>query len=231
MVRKNRAIGYSPAGSRSGVRWLATAGVVTIAVGLLGASFAIGRGTAPAPTTVEKPGATVLKNGVPVPDRHSAAGAATAAANFQIAGFLVATGTLDSRLASDVLLATDADDTARAVLTAPTASRDQLRQERTTFAPLSIAVNEYRAAHATVQVWGVSATSSRSVPQPGGTETWGRSTIRMTWAASQWRVRGQEYDRGPWPVRSDKRLTDSEGDFAFRFGELTQHGWTYVPEP
>lgn len=230
MVRKIRAIGYSPARFSDRTRWMVTAGAVIVALGLLGASFALGRGTAPAPA-VPKSNASVFRNGVPIPARHTLAGAATAAANFQIAGFRVATGTMDSQVASDVLLATDADDSARSVLAASTVDADQLRQERTTFAPLSIVVDKYRMTGATVQVWGVSATSSQTMPQPGGTETWGRSTIRLVWTRSQWRVRSQEYDRGPWPVRSDERLTDSEGDFGFRFGELTQHGWTYVPEP
>lgn len=230
MVRKIRAVGYSPAGLSNRTRWIVAAGAGIVALGLLGASFALGRGTAPA-TAVPQSGASALRNGVPVPDRHTPAGATTAAANFQIAGFRVATGTMNSQVASDVLLATDADDSARSVLAAPTVDADQLKQERTTFAPLSIVVDEYRVASALVQVWGVSATSSRTTPQPGGTETWGRSTVRLIWTGSQWRVRSQEYDRGPWPVRSDERLTDSDGDFGFRFGELTQHGWTYVPEP
>jgi hypothetical protein len=230
VVRKIRAIGYSPTGPHSRRRWVAIAGLVAISLGLLGASFAIGRGTAPAAMTSAGSSAPVFRNGVPVPNRHTLAGAATTAANFQIAGFRVATGTLDAQHARDGLLANDADDDARAVLAAPTTSTDQLRQERTTFAPLSIVVVEYDHTTAVVQVWGVSTASSRTTPQPGGTETWGRSTVRLAWAGSQWRVHGQEYDRGPWPVRSDERLTDSEGDFSFRFGELTQHGWTYVPE-
>lgn len=230
MVRKIRSIGYSPTGSHSCRRWVAVAGIVLVALGLAGASFAIGRSTAPAAATTAGSSAPELRNGVPVPHRHTPAGAATAAANFQIAGFRVSTGTLDAQLARDVLLANDADEDARAVLAAPTTSVDQLQQERTTFAPLSIVVTEYHHNTAVVQVWGVSTTSSRTTPQPGGTETWGRSTIRLAWTGSQWRVRGQEYRRGPWPVRSDERLTDSEGDFGFRFGELTQHGWTYVPE-
>lgn len=230
MVRKIRAIGYSPTGAHSRRRWVAVAGIVAVSLGLAGASFAIGRSTAPAVATTTGASAPALRNGVPVPNRRTPAGAATAAANFQIAGFRVAMGTLDSELAGDVLLASDADDDARAVLAAPTISTDQLQQERTTFAPLSIVVAEYDNAIAVVQVWGVATTSSRTTSQPGGTETWGRSTIRLTWARSQWRVRGQEYERGPWPVRSDERLTDSEGNFGFRFGELTQHGWTYVPE-
>jgi hypothetical protein len=230
VVRKIRAIGYSPTGSHHRRRWIVIAGLVAVSLGLLGASFAIGRSTAPAAATTAGSSAPALRNGVPVPNRHTPAGAATAAANFQIAGFRVATGTLDPLQAGDVLLANDADDDARAVLAAPTASTGQLREERTTFAPLSIVVSEYHHTTAVVQVWGVSTTSSRTTPQPGGTETWGRSTVRLAWAGSQWRVRSQEYDRGPWPVRSDVRLTDSEGDFSFRFDELTQHGWTYVPE-
>lgn len=231
MVRKIRAVSYSPTGSHSGFRWMAVAGVVTVAFGLLGGGFAIGRSTAPAGVTTAESNASPLRDGVPVPDRRTRAGAATAAANFQIAGFRVATGTLDSQVARDVLLAPDAEDAARAVLAEPTASADQLVQERTTFAPLSIVVDEYDATDATVQVWGVSTTSSRTTPEPGGTETWGRSTVRLSWAGSQWRVRGQEYDRGPWPARSDERLTESEDHFGFRFSELTQHGWSYVPEP
>lgn len=172
-----------------------------------------------------------MRSGVPVPARRTPAGAATAAANFQIAGFRVASGTLEPDAAADVLLTTDAESSARSVLAAPTAADEQLRQERTTYAPLSVVVTEWSAARATVMVWGVSVTSSRRVPQPTGAMTWGRSTMTLIWSGAQWRIQRLEYDRGPWPARSDARLAEADGDFAFRFDELTQHGWSHVPEP
>jgi hypothetical protein len=230
VVRKNKTVGYSPTGSHHRLRWVAgTAGVV-VALGLLAVSFAAGRSSVAAPAEVMQSTAAPLRNGVPVPDRHSAAGAATAAANFQIAGFLVASGSLASEAAADVFLAADADDGARSVLAEPSTNAEQLSQERTSYAPLSLVVQDYSRSRATVLVWGVSATSSRVTPKPGGTETWGRVSVRLVWTGSQWRIEGQEYERGPWPVRSDERLTQSEGDFGFRFGELSGHGWTYVAE-
>jgi hypothetical protein len=232
VVRKNTlTVGYSPPGSHRRLRWIAGAVGVIVAFGLLAGSFALGRATAPASESVRAVAGSAVQHGIPTPDRRTPAGAATAAANFQIAGFRVNAGTLDPSAAAEVLLSGDADESARAVLAAPTADREQLRQTRSSFAPLSIVVSEYADSGATVQVWGVSTTSSRVTPQPGGTETWGRVTVTLTWAGSQWRVRTQDYERGPWPVRSDERLTEADGDFGFRFQELTQQGWTYVPEP
>jgi hypothetical protein len=202
-----------------------------VAFGLLAGSFALGRGTAPASESVRAVAGSAVQHGIPTPDRQTPAGAATAAANFQIAGFRVSAGTLDPNTAAEVLLAGDADESARAVLAAPTADTEQLRQTRSSFAPLSTVVSDYKSSRATVQVWGVSTTSSQVTPQPGGTETWGRVTVDLMWVGSQWRVRSQDYERGPWPVRSDERLTEAAGDFGFRFQELTQQGWTYVPEP
>jgi hypothetical protein len=232
VVRKNTlTVGYSPPGSHRRLRWIVGAVGVIVAFGLLAGSFALGRATTPASESVRQVAGSALQNGIPTPDRRTPAGAATAAANFQIAGFRVNAGTLDPAAATNVLLADDANESARAVLATPTADLEQLRQTRSSFAPLSIVVSEYADSGATVQVWGVSTTSSRVTPQPGGTETWGRVTVTLTWVGAQWRVRAQDYERGPWPVRSDERLTDSAGDFEFRFQELTQQGWTYVPEP
>ncbi|MFL6125481.1 hypothetical protein [Actinophytocola sp.] len=231
-MRKNTiTVGYSPPGSHRRLRWIAATVGVIVAVGLLAGSFVVGRATAPGAESVRPVAGSALRHGIPVPDRHTPAGAATAAANFQIAGFRVNAGTLDASTAVAVLLSDDADESARAVLATPTTDVEQLRQTRSSFAPLSTVVTGYDSSRATVQVWGVSTTSSRVRPQPGGTETWGRSTVELTWAGSQWRVRTQDYERGPWPVRSDERLTDADGDFSFRFRELTQQGWSYVPEP
>lgn len=231
VVRKNITVGYNPPGSHTRLRWIAVAVGLTVTIGLLAGSFALGRATtSEANSPANAPAEPLMHQGVPVPDRHTPAGAATAAANFQIAGFRVSAGTLDAKAVSDVLLAPDVERGARTVLSAPTADPAQLRQVRTSFAPLSTVVVDYHPVRATVQVWGVSATSSQLTPQPNGTETWGRSTISMTWDGSQWRVRNQEYSRGPWPVRSDERLADADGEFGFRFSELLQHGWSYVPE-
>jgi hypothetical protein len=205
------------------------AGVI-VAIGLLATSFAVGRSSVADPAVVPQANTAPLRDGIPIPNRHSAAGAATAAANFQIAGFLVSSGSLPPGTAADVFLASNADDAARSVLAAPSASTEQLSQERTSYAPLSLVIEDYNGTDATVLVWGVSATSSRVVPEPGGTQTWGRVSVRLIWTEAQWRVVSQEYERGPWPVRSDERLAETEDDFGFRFGELSAHRWTYVPE-
>jgi hypothetical protein len=230
VVRKNKTVGYSPAGSHRRLRWLVVAAGLIVAIGLLATSFAVGRGSVATPAVVPQANAAPLRDGIPIPNRHSAAGAATAAANFQIAGFLVSSGSLPPEAAAEVFLAGNADDAARSVLAAPSTSAEQLSQERTSYAPLSLVIEDYKGTEATVLVWGVSATSSRVVPEPGGTETWGRVSVRLIWTEAQWRVVSQEYERGPWPVRSDERLAETEDDFGFRFGELSAHRWTYVPE-
>lgn len=230
MVRKNRAVGYSPAGSHQSLRWTVVVVAVAVAIGLLAATFVVGRGSVTVSEARPQASGTQLRDGVPVPNRHTAAGAATAAANFQIAGFLVASGTLSPATAADVFLSAEADDATRSVLAAPATSTEQLSQERTSYAPLSLVIEDYNDHAATVLVWGVSTTSSRRAPNVGGTETWGRVSVRLVWSGTQWRVVGQEYERGPWPVRSDVRLTQSDGDFGFRFGELSGHGWTYVSD-
>jgi hypothetical protein len=231
VVRKNRTVGYHPPGSHRRMRRIVGAAGVLIALALLAVSFAAGRGSVS--TTRQAPAHTAmpLDRGVPIPDRHSPAGAASAAANFQIAGFQVAAGSLAATPAAQILLAANADGGARAVLADPTASTDEQRRERTSYAPLSLSIKDYTAHRATVLVWGVATISVKAEPVPGGTETWGRVSIRLVWDGSQWRVQSQDYERGPWPVRADVRLAEAEGDFAFRFDELTQYGWIYVPEP
>ncbi|MGB3439497.1 MAG: hypothetical protein WBA97_12165 [Actinophytocola sp.] len=201
-----------------------------VAIGLTATSFAVGRSSVATPAAVPQATAAPLRDGIPISNRHSPAGAATAAANFQTAGFLVSSGSLPPDTAADVFLASNADTAARSVLTAPSATTEQLSQERTSYAPLSLVVEDYRGTEATVLVWGVSATSSRVVPEPGGTQTWGRVSVRLIWTEAQWQVVSQEYERGPWPVRSDERLAETQDDFGFRFGELSAHRWTYVPE-
>lgn len=231
-MRKNRTTGYSPTNSHLRFRRIVTGVAAVVIIGLVAGAFALGRAsTGETDTPQAQPVAARMENGIPVPTRHSAAGAATAAINFQIAGFRVAAGTMDGSAAASTLLASDADEGACQVLEAPTADDDQLAATRTTFAPLSIVVVAYAEERAEIQVWGVAATSSQANPVPGGMATWGRSTITVVWDGRQWRVDTVSYERGPWPVRADERLVDSEGDFGFRFRELTDTGWTYVPEP
>lgn len=231
-MRKNRTTGYSPTDSHLRFRRIVV-GVAAVAVaGLLAGAFVLGRASSAGSDTAQPPPAAArMENGVPVPSRHSVAGAATAAINFQIAGFRVAAGTVDGTAAASTLLASDAGESARQMLEPPTAGQDQLAATRTTFAPLSTVVVAYTRDRAEIQVWGVAATSSQANPVPGGMATWGRSTITVVWDGHQWRVDTLSYERGPWPVRADERLVDSEGDFGFRFRELTDTGWSYVPEP
>ena len=231
MARKNKTSGYSPTNSHLRFRWIVTTAAAAVVLGLLAGAFALGRATtAEADTPRPDPTAVRMENGVPLPTRHSVEGAATAAINFQVAGFRVAAGTVDGDAAAVTLLASDADDSTRQVLDAPTVDRDQLDANRTTFAPLSTVVISYAQERAEIQVWGVAATSSQTTPVPGGMASWGRSTITVVWDGRQWRVSRLTYERGPWPAHSDQRLADSTGDFAFRFTELRQQGWSYVPE-
>jgi hypothetical protein len=231
-MARNKTVGYSPTAAPARSRWLLGGIGLVLITAVLGGVFLLGRATA-TDAGAAPAGATGIpaRAGIPVPDRHSVAGAATAAANFQIAGFRVSSGTLDPTAAAQALLAPDADASARQVLAAPIGEAAQLAKTRTTFAPVSTVVTSYTPQRAVIQVWGVAASSSQATPQPGGTETWGRATITLTWDGAQWRVVDQRYSRGPWPVRSDQRLTDAEGDFGFRFTELSPPGWSYVPEP
>lgn len=229
MVR-NTTVGYTPAG-RGRRPGIVTIALVVLALALLSGAFWLGRATAPATASSTAEGGLSIREGVPVPDRHSEAGAATAAADFQIAGFRVEAGTLNPAAAAAVLLAPNATTDAQQVLAAPTAPAAQLSKARTSYAPLSLVVRSYSATRAAVQVWGVAATSSQITPQPGGTEDWGSSTVSLTWTGGQWRVTDQSFSEGPWPAPSDQRLATASGDFSFRFSELSQDGWTYVPEP
>jgi hypothetical protein len=231
-MARNKTVGYSPTFAPGRSRRLLVGIAVVLVTGALGGMFLLGRVTA-APAGAVTAGASGIpaRAGVPVPDRHTVAGSATAAQNFQIAGFRVNAGTLDANAAAEVLLAADASASARQVLAAPTADAGQLAKTRTTFAPVSTVVAAYAPERSVIQVWGVSASSSQTIPQPGGTETWGRSTITMVWDGAQWRVSDQSYSRGPCPARSDQRFADADGDFGFRFTELAEAGWSYVPEP
>lgn len=226
---RTTTVDYTPA-SGSGRRWLFIGLATLIVLAALAAAFLTGRATAPAPGDPNDD-ALVLRDGVPVPTRHSVAGALTAAANYQRAGFAVSAGRLDPARAAAVMLAADATDTAKQVLAAPTAPADELSKTRSTYGELSVVPQSYQADRAVVQVWGVAATSSQLTPQPAGTEDWGRAVVTLTWDGSQWRVADQKFLTGPWPARSTTRMTEADGDFSFRFSEHQQTGWSYVPEP
>jgi hypothetical protein len=230
MARHNTTVGYTPTRSARRRPLLAAVLVVGMLV-LIGAAFLLGRVTASAPTAAANPaGGLPMRDGIPVPGRHSVAGAATAAGDYQVAGFRVSAGTLDPAAAVAVLLAPQATSAAQQVLAAPTAPAAQLAKARTSYAPLSLVVRDYTAGKAVVQVWGVAATSTQVTPQPAGTEDWGSSTVSLAWDGSQWRVTDQQFSDGPWPAPADQRLAASSGDFSFRYSELIQDGWTYVPE-
>ncbi|MGW5049740.1 hypothetical protein [Actinokineospora sp. NPDC004072] len=169
-----------------------------------------------------------MSNGVPVPGRHSLAGAATAAQNFQIAGFAVSSGALNGEAAATELLAAHADTQARHVLAAPVEQTESLH---TRYAPVAAVVVSYTTEAAEVLVWGVAATSEVSGGRPAGIENWGRSTVTLVWEEDRWRVQSQRFEPGPWPVPADARLVEPAGDFGFRAQELRQPGWSYVAEP
>ncbi|GAA3791568.1 hypothetical protein [Amycolatopsis tucumanensis] len=227
-MKRVKTVGYSAA--RAGRGWVLLVAVIVgfVVVGVV-EYVVINHVMSPEPRTAAGGGDVPGGTGVPVSQRRTPAGAASAAQNFQIAGFRVAAGTLDSRHAVAALLDPGATPTAAAVLAAPTQPQDQLARQRLTYAPLSTVVEAFDPDRAQVSVWGVAAQSSRMAPQPGGTEDWGRSTITLRWDGAQWRVTDQRFESGPWPVRSEDRLTDADGDFAFRFRESVQ-GWAYVPD-
>lgn len=229
-MARTKTVGYNRVSPPR--RWLAVMLGLALAALLLGGAFWAGYSTAPkgGVAGAEKQTAMPVRDGVPVPARHSPAGAVTAAQNFQIAGFRVAAGTLEADVAAHVLLEAEPAPAARQILTAPSGSREQLAQRRSTFAPVSGVVRSYQPGRAVVLVWGVAAASSKLTPSPAGTEDWGSATVTLAWSGDQWRVVDQTFDPGPWPVRSDQRHGQSQGDFGFRFQESEQ-GWAYVPEP
>ena len=230
-MARTKTVGYTAVGLRR--RWiLTTVAVVVVMVAIGGAEYALLRllGTgAPAATAPGGGTPARLRDGIPVPDRRSPPGAATAAINYQIAGFRVAAATLDATSATDHLLDPQASAAAQDVLRAPTRPRNELAQQRSSFAALSSAVQTYTPTRAVVLVWGVAAASSQITPQPAGTEDWGRSTVTLTWDGAQWRVTDQHYQEGPWPIPTDNRMATTDGDFSFRFTEIDP-GWTYVPD-
>lgn len=228
---RNMITGYTPTIGRGRHRAAIATIAIVVAIGLIIGAFFVGRSTAPTAAPGGSQGTLPMRAGIPIPSRHSAAGAATAAADYQIAGFRVSAGTLDPNAAASVLLAADASDTAKEVLAAPTTPTDQLSQARTSYAPLSLVMESYNATRAVVQVWGVAASSTQITPRPAGTEDWGRATVTLIWDVGQWRVTDQHFAVGPWPARDVDRMADSDGDFSFRYGELTADGWSYVPEP
>lgn len=220
-MNRNRVIGYTPTGANRRM-FLAGCAALVASTG----TFVLGRTTAPEPSVVGTPGGLPLRHGVPVPDRRSIAGAATAAQNFQIAGFRTSMGTLDPGRAAEVLLSHRADEQARQVLASP----DPGMSARTAYAPVSTVVLTYSLEQAEMLVWGVAATSAAD-GEPKGIESWGRATVGLVWEGEQWRVLSQRFEPGPWPARADARFAEPAGDFAFRVGELRQSGWSYVPEP
>lgn len=223
---------YTPVSGTNHRRAVVISTALIIAIGLIVGAFWLGRSTAQTRTDARNnQGGLPMHSGIPIPGRHSIAGAATAAANYQIAGFKVAAGTLDSMTAAGLLLAPNASDSARQVLAPPSAPASQLAKARTSYAPLSLVVQTYNGSHAVVQVWGVAANSSQITPQPAGTEDWGRANVTLVWTGARWCVTDQHYTAGPWPARDIDRMADSDGDFAFRYSELTSTGWSYVSEP
>lgn len=231
-MSRSTTVGYTPAIGLSRRRGFATTITVFVALTLLVGVFMLGRVTVPAAVgSTAASGDTPMHGGVPIPNRHSIAGAATAAADYQIAGFRVSAGALDPTLAAAVLLAPNANDAAKQVLAASTTGPDQLSKARTSYAPLSLVMQSYNASQAVVQVWGVATSSTLVTPQPAGTEDWSRSTVTMMWNGTQWRVTDQHFAAGPWPARDTDRMVSADGDFSFRYNELAQGGWSYVPEP
>lgn len=219
-------VGYTPVPARGRARRL---GIALCAAGAaLAGAFILGRVTVPGstastPTPVGAPSLT-LRDGVPVPNRNTQSGAATAAADFQTAGFRVLAGTVAAGPAQALLLGSDATPAARQVLAAPGTGSEP--QTRSSYAPLSLTVRTWRPEAAQVGVWGVQTTSS-----PGhNTADWGTSVVSLRWEQGQWRVVDQTFISGPWPIRSDDRMATASGDWSFRTNELAG-GWTYVPEP
>jgi hypothetical protein len=230
-MARNRTVGYTPSALTQRFPWIGFSVAMALVVGVGVGMFFTGRATAPVNAETTRAAASMsVQGGVPVPDRHTAAGAATAAENFLIAEFRVSSGTLDAAAAVSVLLSPQASDSARQALAAPTGSTNELAKVRTAFAALSAVVRTYNDDRATVDVWGVAATSAQVNPTPTGTEDWGSSTVTLDWDGAQWRVRDQRFSAGPWPARADQRLATADGDFGFRFSELPQHGWAYVAE-
>lgn len=214
---------YTPA--REPRRWVLGTAVIVAVTAASATAFVLGRATAGSDADADAAATPTTRNAIPVPDRRTQAGAATAAITYQIAGFRVSTGTLDAAAAADVLLAPQASDSAHAVLAPVPAAVPG----RTTYAPLSAGVREYTPDSAEVELWGVVASSSLTGAQPQGTENWGRIVVTLAWDGAQWRVSDHVYSSGPWPVPADARQSESDGDFSFRAKELTQ-GWAYVPE-
>lgn len=199
---------------------------LTVAAALI-AGLAIGRALGSDATSVVQVGVP-MRDGMPIPDRRTVEGAVMAAQNFLVAGVKVGSGELDADRAADVLLAADADSAAKTVL-APLATPSA--GGRVSYAPLSAVVKGFSPDRAEVQVWGVIASSSTSLPATiSAIEDWGRAEVVLVWDDDQWRVRSQQFDQGPWPARSDQRMATTDGDFSFRANESTQ-GWVYVPQP
>jgi hypothetical protein len=220
-MSRNRAIGYTPTANRR--RFLF--GLIGIGGAATSAgTFVLGRTTATTPAASTPSSDLLMREGIPVPNRRTIAGAATAAQNFQVAGFRISTGTLDPAAAAAVLLSSQADDRARQTLS-PTPTQAQVA-----YAPVSTVLVTFSHRAAEMQVWGVAATSALE-GQPDGIENWGRATVRLTWETDQWRVVSQRFEPGPWPARADARFAEPSGDFGFRANELRQSGWSYVPEP
>lgn len=228
-MSRNKAIGFTPVdyrGRRFVLRIAAGAAVVAIA-GLLVGAFFLGRATAP--DALEIGGEMVIQKGVPIPSRHSIAGAATAASNFQVASVRVSGGTLNAEDAQAALLAENAGEKAKKALQAPTSPSSALSQERKSYSPSSVVVQSYNGIRAVVHVWGSLTTSSRVVPDPAGSVLWSTSFVTLEWRDERWRVVDQRSQDGPWPARSGERFATSEGEFSFRYDEVGG-AWAYVPE-
>lgn len=233
-MRSTKTIGYTPVGTSRRIRIGRTFGItlaVVAVAGLVTGAFFVGRATIPTSDTSTVGGEIQLRDGVPISGRPSAAGAATAASNFQIASVRVSAGTLDTDTAATVLLSANATDTAKRALRRPTTPPESLTQQRESYAPASMVVVSYsQGRRAVVQVWGALTSSSHTVPDPAGSELWTTTTVTLDWQPDHWRVTDQQSQDGPWPARSGQRFSPSEGDFGFRFTEIDGGGWTYVPE-
>ncbi|MFJ8820134.1 hypothetical protein [Amycolatopsis thermoflava] len=163
-MKRIKTVGYSAARLRRG--WvLLVAGIVSVGAAEY---VVIDHFASPHPTTSSANGDVPGQPGIPVSQRRTPAGAATAAQNFQIAGFRVSAGTLDPREAAAALLDPGATPSAAAVLAAPTQPEDQLTRQRLTYAPLSTVIETFEPDRAQVSVWGVAVQSSRmAVMRPG----------------------------------------------------------------
>ncbi|WP_284741849.1 hypothetical protein [Amycolatopsis sp. RTGN1] len=186
--------------------WIALA-IAALVVGVIVGRWVLPSDPAPAaqPGTSATPssgavggphGPAKITQGVPSGYTHDQAGAATAGVNAVQLIVNVAHGQADSATAGKTWTASNADEAARAALSA---GPDSPGSNQTSKLPATTRVTAYSDSSATVEIWVVSVGSTSGIGGASTADDWSTHTVRLSWENGDWKVSSLRASKGPKP--------------------------------